>query len=125
MDIIERFRYSPQKNLLRRILWFFENFCDLAVRFQAITCSFCLSTKSTKKAKTEFLFLRYKSTKKTKQNKLALSIVFQAFIHGLGQASALISTLFWLIQYFVFNAFLALFSLKEIRSILIIPQKNS
>ncbi|MEM9885440.1 MAG: hypothetical protein AAF849_06070, partial [Bacteroidota bacterium] len=44
---------------------------------------------------------------------------------GLGQASALISTLFWLIQYFVFNAFLALFSLKEIRSILIIPQKNS
>ncbi|MEM9887280.1 MAG: hypothetical protein AAF849_15410, partial [Bacteroidota bacterium] len=51
--------------------------------------------------------------------------VFQAFIHGLRQASALISTLFWLIQYFVFNAFLALFSLKEIRSILIIPQKNS
>ncbi|MEM9884297.1 MAG: hypothetical protein AAF849_00275, partial [Bacteroidota bacterium] len=46
-------------------------------------------------------------------------------IHGLRQASALISTLFWLIQYFVFNAFLALFSLKEIRSILIIPQKNS
>ncbi|MEM9885588.1 MAG: hypothetical protein AAF849_06815, partial [Bacteroidota bacterium] len=51
--------------------------------------------------------------------------VFQAFIHGLRQASALISTLFWLIPYFVFNAFLALFSLKEIRSILIIPQKNS
>ncbi|MEM9887169.1 MAG: hypothetical protein AAF849_14845, partial [Bacteroidota bacterium] len=44
---------------------------------------------------------------------------------GLGQASALFSTLFWLIQYFVFNAFLALFSLKEMRSILIIPQKNS
>ncbi|MEM9886262.1 MAG: hypothetical protein AAF849_10240, partial [Bacteroidota bacterium] len=62
---------------------------------------------------------------KTKQNKLALSIVFQAFIHGLRQASALFSTLFWLIQYFVFNAFLALFLLKEIRSILIIPQKNS
>ncbi|MEM9889015.1 MAG: hypothetical protein AAF849_24245, partial [Bacteroidota bacterium] len=86
---------------------------------------FCLSTKRTKKAKTEFLFYRCKSTKKTKQNKLALSIVFQAFIHSWRQASALISTLFWLIQYFVFNAFLALFSLKEIRSILIIPQKNS
>ncbi|MEN0050654.1 MAG: hypothetical protein AAF806_26550, partial [Bacteroidota bacterium] len=49
-----------------------------------------------------------KSTKKTKQNKLALEIGFQAFIHRLHQILVLFSSLFWLIQYFVLNAFLAL-----------------